>query len=141
MSTPEENIALMRQAYDRYNEGDAAFLTDRLTQEIEWVSHGDPRWMPTSGRRMGLPAVSEYFALLTRDWKVIRHDGEEFYGAGDRVVVRTRVRIQRLATGAVIELGKADFWTVRDGRIHAYEEIFDSHPLHVLAAGPDYMSK
>lgn len=136
MSTPDENIALMREAYDRYNAGDAAFLTNRLSPDIVWVSHGNPRWMPTSGRRQGLAEVAEYFALLTRDWKVIRHDGEEFCGAGDRVVIRTRVRIQRVATGETIELGKADFWTVRDGRIHAYEEIFDSYPLHVLAAGP-----
>jgi len=134
----EANIALMREAYDRYNAGDAVFLTERLTPDIDWVSHGDPRLMPTSGRRKGLEAVGEYFALLTRDWVVIRHDGVEFFGAGDRVVVRTRVRIQRVATGVIIELDKADFWTVRDGMIHAYEEVFDSHPLHVLAAGPDY---
>ena len=95
--------------------------------------------MPTSGQRRGVQAVGEYFALLTRDWVVLRHDGIEFYGVGSRVVVRTRVRIQRIATGAITELDKADFWTVRDGRIHAFEEIFDSHPLHVLAAGPGYM--
>lgn len=139
MSTPEENIALMREAYDHYNAGDAAFLIDRLEPDVTWVSHGDPRLMPTSGQRRGLQAVGDYFALLTRDWVVLRHDGIEFYGAGDRVVVRTRVRIQRIASGAISELDKADFWTVRDGRIHAYEEIFDSHPLQVLAAGPDYM--
>ena len=48
------------------------------------------------------------------------------------MVVRTRVRIRRKATGAIIWLDKADFWTVRDGRIHAYQEEFDSYPLHEL---------
>jgi len=133
--TTEANVALMREAYDRYNQGDAAFLFDLLVPDVEWVSHGDPRLMPTSGRRQGLEAVTEYFALLQRDWTVLRHDGLEFFGAGDRVVVHTRVRIQRNATGAVLELDKADFWTVRDGRIHAYQEVFDSFPLHEAVRG------
>jgi ketosteroid isomerase-like protein len=133
--TAQRNIALMREAYDRYNDGDGAFLASLLVPDVEWVSHGDPRLMPTSGRRRGIEAVGEYFALLQRDWVVERHDGEEFFGAGDRVVVRTRVRIRRKATGAIIWLDKADFWTVRDGRIHAFQEMFDSYPLHEVVEG------
>lgn len=135
MSSPEENIALMREAYDRYNQKDAAFLIDWLTPDIVWVSHGDPAIMPTSGYRQGLEQVAEYFALLVRDWEVIRHDGVEFFGAGDRVVIRSRVKLRRLVTDMILELDKADFWTVRGGRIHAYQEVFDSHPLHEVAAG------
>jgi len=129
LSTPEENIALLREGYARYKTGDVAFLFGLLDENVQWVSSGDPKFFPMSRARSGPAQVAAYFQQLAQDWTVERHDPLEFFGAGDRVAVRTQVCVRNNHTGGVVKIDKVELWTVHDRRIHSFQEIFDSGAL------------
>lgn len=136
----DANIALLRAAYDRYQAGDIAHVFSLLDDNVQWVSSGDPKLFPLSTARSGPAQVAAYFQQLQQDWTVESHEPLEFFGTGDRVAVRTRVRVRNNHTGGVSELDKMELWTVRDGRIHSFQEIFDSGTLTAVMPPAAFVS-
>lgn len=126
MDASEANVALVRAIYDRYSTGDIEFLFGVSADDILWSSSGLPHRFPTATKRQGKEAVRDFFDLLRKDWTVEVHDPQEFIGQGERVVVRTHVRVRNNETGKYAEFEKADLLTVRDGRVQSFQEIFDS---------------
>ncbi len=94
----EANLALLLDVYARYQSGDVDFLFGLLSEDVRWPSVADTRALPAKNRR----------------------DGRE--GAA----VHTMVRARSNTTGLAFEADKIELWTVRDGRIHSFREIFDT---------------
>ncbi|MGE0723806.1 MAG: nuclear transport factor 2 family protein [Alphaproteobacteria bacterium] len=127
MDKPSPALALVQSLYQKYSEGvgvDALFGV--LDPNVQWQSCGPSQPFRTTGVWHGRDGVAAYFGALQSTWTIEEHTPLEFIHQGDRVAVRTRVVTRSKATGQCATVEKADFWTVKDGRVLSYQEIFDT---------------
>jgi ketosteroid isomerase-like protein len=129
MASTLDGLDLVKETYRRYGVGDMDFVYEVLADDVEWRSSGRREIVPTASHRRGRAGVREYFTALWSDWVIERHDPQEFIGTGERIAVRTRVIARHKSSAEIVVVEKVDLLTVRNGRIHAFHEIFDTVPL------------
>lgn len=124
----QQNLSIVRNAYDAFGRGDIPGLLGLLDDRVSWVTPG-PADLPTAGTRKGHDDVQEFFLALSGLVDIVRFEPKEFIAQGDRVVVigddTTRVK----ATGRTIELRWVHAFTVLNGKVAAFEEYGDVSAL------------
>jgi ketosteroid isomerase-like protein len=120
----QQNLDLVRKGYEAFGRGDIPGLLALLDEQISWVTPG-PADLPTAGTRRGHQAVQEFFQTLQNMGDILRFEPKEFLAQGDRVVVLgdddTRVK----ATGNTVTFRWVHVFTVRNGKVAAFEEVGD----------------
>ncbi len=124
----QENLALVRRGYEAFGRGDIATLLTLFDPEISWVTPG-PADLPTAGTRRGHAAVTEFFQTLTALVDITRFEPKEFIAQGDRVIAIGDETCRVNATGRAVEARWSHAFTVRDGKVTAFEEFVDVSPL------------
>ncbi len=123
-SAEGENVKVVRQGYDAFGRGDLPALLDLLDPQVSWTTPG-PTDLPTAGARKGHEAVGGFFQALASTVDMLRFEPKDFIAQGDRVVVvgdeTTRVK----ATGKTVDLRWTHLFTLRQGKVVAFEEIGD----------------
>ena len=124
----QQNLDVVRKGYEAFGRGDIPGLLSLLDAQISWVTPG-PADLPTAGTRLGHQAVQEFFQTLSNICDILRFEPKDFIAQGERVVVlgddTTRVK----ATGKSLEFRWAHAFTVRGGKIVAFEEYADVSAL------------
>lgn len=128
-------LALVQRLYRRYSEGAIDEFFAVLDPAFQLTSCGQPGRFRTAGTWVGAEGLRAYLTCLGEDWAIEEHAPVEFVQQGGRIVVRTRVRARHRASGRVAELEKADFWSVEDGRVRSYQEVFDTAVLLQAMSG------
>ena len=91
----DELVALARDTYRMFVEGDPAFL-DAWDAEIEFHV---PDTLPNGGALHGHMEVLAFFETVSGLWENPRPEPEEFLAAGDKLVVLGTWRAQARSTG------------------------------------------
>ena len=130
MSLEDDNVAIVRKVYELWNKNrEQAFETwlDAMADDIELGSlgAGAPGLDFTVTRRSNAE-VREYLLGLAQDWEMIHYTPDSFIAQGDQVVMRGRCGWRHRRTGKTVETPKADFLRLRDGKIVAFYEFFDT---------------
>ena len=126
-------LDLVQRLYRRYSEGAVDDLFAALHPDFVFISCGPGEALDTAGTWEGAEGLRAYLERLGARWVIEEHVPLEFVQQGERIVVRTRVCARSRATGRCATMEKADFWTIVDGRVRSYQEIFDT--AAILAAG------
>ena len=127
----QENVEILRAAFDEWNAGDMDALRDLFDPDVIWRQ---PEGWPEPGPEVGREAVMHQLAQQREIWNA---DAVEpvsgFLDAGGRIVV---VRFIWRGTGRGPEAGMelTGVWTVRKGRIF-YVEFFWDHAEALEAVG------
>ncbi|RPI56538.1 MAG: nuclear transport factor 2 family protein [Acidobacteria bacterium] len=121
----QDNLDVIRQGYDAFGRGDITTLLGLFDEQIEWVSSGPPELI-TSGRRTGRQAVAEFFTAVNEVFDIQRFDPQEFIAQGDRVVVLGHESARVRATGKVIDSDWAHVFTMKNGKVVAFQEYVDT---------------
>lgn len=124
---------VVEQAYRLYAAGDLPSVFALMADDIEWESCGIPGSDITAGCSAGRAAVDRYFEALRGAWAIEGYEVLEILGQEARFAVHARVRARHKPSNTLLETDKVDLLTIRDGRITAFTEIMDTHPLHALA--------
>ncbi len=124
----QQNLEIVRQGYDAFGRGDIPALLDLLDPQVTWVTPG-PADLPTAGSRRGHAAVGEFFQSLASLMDVLRMEPREFIAQGDRVVVVGDDEVRVKATGATLTGRWTHLFTVREGKVVAFEEMSDVSPI------------
>jgi ketosteroid isomerase-like protein len=112
----EENVALMRRAYEEFNQGNRSLFVELYDPDILlWVS-------PTlydSGCHVGTLAVERYFAEMFASFShSYRVDLEELIPVGDSVIVLATESAQGRRSGAEVRSAEhTTIYTLRVGKI------------------------
>jgi ketosteroid isomerase-like protein len=123
--TEQNNRALVQRGYDAFGRGDIETLLSLLDENIEWASSGPPD-LPTSGRRRGRQQVAEFFQAVDGLTEIQRFEPHTFVSEGDRVVVLGNATERLKATGKVLESDWAHAFTIKNGKIVAFQEYIDT---------------
>ena len=124
----EENVELVRRAFDVFNRGgvDACVSEGVWSPEIVWDV--TPSGIPGLGAYRGHLEVKRFFeddwfsAFPFEEWEV---ELEEVIDAGDRMISMSRQHGRGASSGAVAELELAQVATVRDGQIVRIDNYLD----------------
>ena len=124
----QENIALVKGAYEAFQRGDIDAVMKAFDPNIEWYSPG-PAELPTAGKRRGQAEVSQFFAALDGFVEFQRFEPKEFLAAGDKVIVLGQDTSRVKATGRVVESEWAHVHTIHNGKVARFHEYSDTSPL------------
>lgn len=130
MSTPDENVAKLRYAYQQWYDtrgGSTQVWLDLMADDVRMRSLADGAGgMEFTRANAGKAAVTAYFDGLAADWEMLRFNADEFIAQGDRVVALSVVAFRHRKTGKVAESPKADVVRFRDGKIVEFFEFYDT---------------
>jgi ketosteroid isomerase-like protein len=120
----QQNIGLVQRGYEAFGRGDIPGFLSLLDANVEWRTPG-PSDLPTAGTRRGPAQVGEFFGELVQLIDFELFEPTTFLADGDRVVVLGRDRIKIKATGKPISEDWCHVFTIRDGKIVAFQEYLD----------------
>ncbi|MFN2577955.1 MAG: nuclear transport factor 2 family protein [Pyrinomonadaceae bacterium] len=124
MSEPE-NITVVQQAYNNFKTGNISALIDQTTVDIVWQLP-EIKNVPIAGKRSGHDGVTDFFATLGRDQDVLEFEPREVVAQNDKVVSLGHYRWRVKETGREFASDFVHIFTIRDGKIAAFREHFDS---------------
>jgi ketosteroid isomerase-like protein len=121
----QENVAVVRGAYENFKGGDISALLDSLTDEVDWRLP-EMENVSFSGERRGRERVGGFFSELADSQESISFEPREFVAQGDKVVALGSYRWRVKKNGREYGGDFAHAFTVRDGKIAAFHEYMDS---------------
>jgi len=125
----QENVEVVKAAFDAWNAGDMDRLRDMYNPNI--VLHMVPDW-PEPGPYAGREAVMREWAQLRETWDADVGEPISFVDVGDRVVVRQMWRGFGRGPEANIEM--TIIFKLRQGRVTCQEYFWD-HAAALKAVG------
>jgi ketosteroid isomerase-like protein len=111
-----ENTKLVQSLYDAFAQGNAQYILDRITEDVEWVDEG-PESVPYAGRFRGRAEVKRFFEQLGGSVEGGKVTAQEFIATEDQVVALGRFTGTVTATGKKIDTAVAHVFTIRGGKI------------------------
>jgi ketosteroid isomerase-like protein len=141
MVSDNDNIQILRRAYDRWSETRGRSIDD-------WVAITAPKFRLRSAADQhtesasfgaapaGPDGMRSYLSGLIDHWIMERHDVDRFIADGDQVVAVIRALWRNRATNKRIACDVADVWTFEGGRATSLLELFDTAAM-IEAATPD----
>ena len=121
----QDNTAIVQQAYNNFKTGNIQGLIDQMSDNVTWQLP-EVEGMALAGKRTSRDGVKEFFATLARDQDVLEFEPREFVAEGDKVVSLGDYRWRVKDTGREYASDFVHVFTVRDGKIVAFREHFDS---------------
>ena len=118
----QENVELVRHAYEAFLRGDFAASLAKWHPDVEM----DGRNLPDGGVYRGHEGILEHLTRWANMWEDWRVELDRFIDAGDdRVVALTHERGRNKATGMELDALHAELYTVRDGQIVRWQGFSD----------------
>ena len=123
MSTSKE---LVRKLYDAFARGDVETVLGAMDEAIDWrEAEGGP--LAVGNPYIGPNAVLEgVFGPLTRDIEGFRVEPERLVADEGDVVALGRYTGTHTPSGRDLDAQFAHHWTVRDGRVVAFQQYTDT---------------
>ncbi len=112
-----ENLALIRAAYDAYARGDLASMLELVDPNLEWTYLDPSLAHPTPQVCHGREELER--ALRAQTEHGLRAELEEAVGSGDHVMVVVRIPGRDAHYGTTADDRTYNVFTVRDGKVVA----------------------
>jgi ketosteroid isomerase-like protein len=124
---PDQNsLQIVKEAYSTFKNGDIQSLLNLMAEDISWFLPGNPEVIPFAGRRQGIQQVREFFSTLVANQDFIRFEPREFIGQGGKIVALGSYEWLIKSSGRTYGCDFAHVFTVRDGKIIAFQEFYDT---------------
>jgi ketosteroid isomerase-like protein len=133
----QENVAVVRSAYDAFRRGNVQMIFHLLHTEIEiYQSEG----VPWGGIYKGHQEIASFFKKLTETIESrVEPDHLIDDDAGHVVVVgHTRGRVR--GTGREFDLPTVHVWTIREGKVVKFEAYIDTAEMRVALGLVSYLT-
>jgi len=121
----QENIGVVKQAYENFKTGNIEALLNQLSDDVEWRLP-DIENVPFAGARRGRAQVAEFFSILADVQDTRSFETREIIAQGDKVVALGSDEFAVKATGRTHGGNWAHVFTVREGKITGFHEYMDT---------------
>ncbi len=121
----QDNVAVVRRAYENFKGGDIGGILDSLTDEVDG-RRPEIEGVSFSGGRRGRESVGGFFSQLADSQESVSFEPREFVAQGDKVVALGTFRWRVKKTGREYGGDFAHAFTVRGGKIAGFHEYMDS---------------
>jgi ketosteroid isomerase-like protein len=115
--TESENVALVRAIIESFGAGDLDFPFAHYDPEVVWEN-----FMPAPAGMdevyEGHDGVRRFWRQWLGPWEHMEFEQEDYFDAGDKVVVFQRMNARGRTSGVDLDFGDyAQLWTIRDGKV------------------------
>jgi ketosteroid isomerase-like protein len=132
-----QNTSIVRDVYAAFVRGDIQSVLSAFDDQIDWKPvTGAAAHVPHAGQRRGKAAVAEFLRIVNSALQFDRFDPEQYVAQGDKVVALGRYSGVAAATGRSFDSEWAMVFTVRNGKIVAFQEFTDSAAVNAAWAVP-----
>jgi ketosteroid isomerase-like protein len=121
-----ENVSLVKGIYHAFGTGDVPAATSAMSADIEWneaenfpYADGNPYIGPEA-------ILGGVFARLASEWDGFRAEPEQFFDAGETVIVTGRYHGTWCGTGRAMNPQVAHFWTLAEGKVVRFQQLVDT---------------
>ena len=131
----QQNVDLLRRAYEWFARGDVASVLDVMTDDIQFVVAENSlfyRGTPYVGKQ---EIAEKVFGRVGSEWDGYWVDAEKLHDAGDVVVMQGRYRGTYKATQRTTDAQVVHIWTVRDGKLAKMEQYVDTAGMKAVVQG------
>jgi len=118
-----DDVAIVKDAYEALNRGEAAEALAFLDEAAEWQEHSD---LPEAGVYRGRAEIRSFLDSFLESWDEFHQETEELIGGDGQVLVLLRSRSRGRGSGVSVEARYAHLWTMRDGRGVRVDAYYDS---------------
>jgi ketosteroid isomerase-like protein len=118
----QENVAVAKRIYEARNRGDVDAVLADCDPGVVWQPH-----LATLGGQpiRGHDEVRAYMASLREDWEGFRHEPEQFFDAGDKVVAFLHTYARGRGSGVDVEVPVAHVLSFENGKCLGYVSYHD----------------
>src|SRR5690348_16892331 len=95
----QDNIKLVRMAYEAFGRGDIPAVLDLIHDDCDWAVDANVKVAPYYGVRTGKSQISAFFQELGSTLEVKRFEPSVMAGDGDDVLAVVAYEIKSRATG------------------------------------------
>lgn len=125
MSEQDNNVEVVKRAYQNFKAGDIGALMGQMAEDVDWRLP-QMQGVPFSGRRKGHGQVSEFFTTLADSQDSVSFEPREFVAQGEKVVALGTYNWRVKSNGKEYGGDWAHVFTVRGGQIAGFHEYMDS---------------
>lgn len=133
----QDNEQVVRQAYEAYLSADLDKVLNLCSEDTEWLACGSPDHLPYAGLHRGRQQVARYFAILDDKEESNHLMAQEFITSGDKVIVLGNYKARVNANGQRFETDFVHIFTLRDGKITHFRDLYDTDAVAEAYRGPN----
>jgi uncharacterized protein len=131
----QENMDIIRGLYDAFARGDIPAVLGALDAAVEW-REAEGFLYADQNPYIGPGAVlAGVFARLGGEWEEFQARPDGFLDAGEAVIVQGHYSGVYKATGKKVRAQFAHVWTLRDGKVVAFQQYTDTKQFSEAAKG------
>ncbi len=120
------NLELIEEVYAAFSRGDGPAVLGAMDAKVVW-NEAENSLYADRNPYLGPQAVAEgIFTRFAVEWEAFQAIPAEFLDAGDTIVVRGRYYGTYKATEFAVDAQFAHFWSVRDGKVVAFQQFTDT---------------
>jgi uncharacterized protein len=128
MATADQNLALVQQIYAAFGRNDVDAILARLDEHVRWCVPDMPH-VPYGGCRIGRAGVMEFFGLLAASQTPVAFSLERLLADTEKVCALGEYTWDVVATGKRFTLEWVHVFTIANGQVTEFKELFDPRPL------------
>ena len=117
---------IQNNIYANFESGNIAGVMDVFDPSITFTHHGPREQIPFAGEWNGLEGTSEFFQTFGGTVEPVFVNLKRIVASGDQVVVMINESYRVRATGKEYVTDVAHIWTVIDGKVTRFDELYDS---------------
>lgn len=121
----QDNVAIVREAYNNFKTGNITGLLNLLSDDITWRLP-EIEDVPFSGTRKGRDAVGEFFAILGTNQEALTFEPRETVAQGEKVVSLGTYRWHVKSTNREYACDFAHVFTIGGGKVTDFLEFTDT---------------
>jgi ketosteroid isomerase-like protein len=129
MDAARSHVDLLRFLYGRRAAGDIEPLLNAVSDDIEWWSMGEQGALPWSGKWRGKAGVVAFFEAVAGAVDVVGFDLLDHLADHEQIAFLCKVSYRPQGSNRIREEQKVDIFTMRDGKIVRFWEVFQPQPV------------
>jgi ketosteroid isomerase-like protein len=118
----DDDVAVLRDAYEALNHGDIECALAVLDENAEWTEHSD---IPEAGTYRGRNAIRAFLQSFLESWQEFDQEIEDMITGEGRVLIMLCSRVRGRGSGINVEAAYAHLWTMEGGRAVRVDAYFD----------------
>ena len=118
-------VDVVKNLYDAYAKRDIAGALVNCSDDVvfRWIAEPHAPFIATGN---GKQQFLDRLMSLDKDFEYRSFVPMDYIDGGDKVAVQVEIHLTRRTTGQELVMHTADFWTIRDGKIIAMVEYYDT---------------
>jgi ketosteroid isomerase-like protein len=112
--------------YANFETGNIPAILATFDEGITWTHHGPRELIPFAGEWQGITGAGQMLQTFAETVEPVFMNVIDIVASGDKVVVQINESYRVKATGKAYTTEVVHIWTIRDGKVMQFDELYDS---------------